>query len=150
MRQEEVYMEIETDAHRTSLASPITASRSCTTKRRLGWRLASVNDCEPTPPPTSITSESGGSFSHPYPVGMMHQVRRWQTVESDKPSRSTSPDDMFVVPVIAAPNLARRNLFSGSSNQLHISPSKPSALFRAVLFGSVACPNSGSRSVSVR
>ena len=57
---------------------------------------------------------------------------------------------MFLKPAIAAPNLARRNLLSGPSNQLHMSPSKPIALFRAVLVGSEACPNSGSRSVSVR
>ncbi len=57
---------------------------------------------------------------------------------------------MFLKPVIPAPNLARRNLLSGPSNQPHISPSMPNALFRAVLVVPVACPNSGSRSVSVR
>ena len=56
---------------------------------------------------------------------------------------------MFLKPVIAAPNLARRNLLSEPSSQPQKSPSKPNALFRAVLVGAEACPNSGSRSVSV-
>ena len=56
---------------------------------------------------------------------------------------------MFLKPVIAAPNLARRNLLSEPSSQAQKSPSKLNALFRAVLLGSDACPNSGSRKVSV-
>jgi hypothetical protein len=146
--REKIYI-IGNDGHRTSLASLITASRSCTTNRRLGWRRASVKDCEPTPPPTSTTRELGGSVSHAYPKNLMHQ-QGGDRVKGDQPSRIASSGVMLATLTIAAPNLARRNLLSGFSNQLHISPSKPNALFRAVFVGSVACANSGSRSVSVR
>ena len=44
----------------TSIASPVTDSRSWITNRRCGLCLASVKDCTPTPPPTSTTSELSG------------------------------------------------------------------------------------------
>ena len=56
---------------------------------------------------------------------------------------------MFLNPAIAAPNLARHNLLSEPSNQFHMSPSKPNALFKAVLVSSEACLNSGARSIFV-
>ena len=51
----------------TSIASLTTDSRSWTTKRRCRRVVASVNECEPIPPPTSTTRELSGRFSQAYP-----------------------------------------------------------------------------------
>lgn len=82
----------------------------------------------------------------------IYLVRSWGAMQRNEaePSRMESAGVMFFAPFMAAPNRARRNLLSGASNQVHISPSKLCALLKAVLLDSYACPSSGSRRVSVR
>jgi hypothetical protein len=71
----------------TSTAFPTTDSRSWTTKRRCGWWVASVNDCEPTPPPTSTTSEPSAMFSQVYPTMIsiyQSQMSFFKDVQDDR------------------------------------------------------------------
>jgi hypothetical protein len=75
--------------------------------------VARVNDCDPTPPPTSTTSEPSGRFSQEYPVG---------PIQSELGDRQVYKNAAWHDPNLRGWRCGKKTCSSGRSCQLRIEP----------------------------
>lgn len=148
------------DRESTFGACSMTFSVSWITSLMFGQLLTIGNDAAPTPPPTSITTLSGGSVVQSKPV---HEDQQKQNKEArsaksraledvNQPLRIASSGVIPLIPFMAFPNRIRRGLFSGrlsQSNMVSFSAPGHDRLKGAASGVKESCV-AGSVSVSVR